>query len=46
MLIPRMLRRSPGDPATEAEFRRSILVECVAMGLVVLLTAVLVAAAS
>ncbi len=46
VLIPRMVRRSPGAPDADAEFRRSVLVEGVSIGIVVLLTAVLVASAS
>lgn len=46
VLIPRMMRRSPAAPHSDAEFRRSVLVEGVAMGFVILMTALLVASAS
>jgi copper transport protein len=46
VLIPRMMRRSPDYQAAEAQFRRSMLVEGAAMGLVIVITAALVAAAS
>lgn len=46
VLIPRMMRHSPQDPDPDAAFRRTIALEGVAMGLVVVLTAVLVTAAS
>jgi copper transport protein len=46
VLIPRMMRLSPNDPAADAEFRRTVTLEGGAMGLVILLTAVLLASAS
>jgi putative copper export protein len=46
VLIPRMMRLSPNDPAADAEFRRTVTLEGGAMGSVILLTAVLVASAS
>ena len=46
VLIPRMMRHSPSDPGADAEFRHTVLVEGVAMGLVILLTAILVASGS
>lgn len=46
VLIPRMMRRSPSDSRAEDEFRRAASIEGAALLLVIVLTAVLVAAAS
>ena len=46
VLIPRMMRRSPGTPDADAEFRRAVLLEALAFGGIILLTAVLVASPS
>ncbi len=46
VLIPHMMRRPADDPRTNAEFRRTVTIEGAAMGLVIVLTAVLVGAAS
>ena len=46
VLIPRMMRRAPNDPEADAEFRRTVSVEGAAMLLVIVLTAILVGAAS
>ena len=46
VLIPRMIGRSPNDPAADHDFRRAATVEGATLLLVILLTAVLVAAAS
>ena len=41
-----MMRRAPNDPEADAEFRRTVSVEGAAMLLVIVLTAILVGAAS
>lgn len=46
VLIPRLVGPPEHGPSAEGEFRRTILVEGVAMGVVIVLTAILVAAAS
>lgn len=46
VLIPRMMSRPANDPAMDAEFRRAVSWEGATMGLVILLTAYLVGAAS
>lgn len=46
VLIPHMMRRAPNDPGADAEFRRTVTIEGAAILLVILLTAVLVGAAS
>ncbi len=46
VLIPHMMRRAPNDPAADAEFRRTVSVEGAAMLLVIVVTALLVGAAS
>lgn len=46
VLIPRMMNRPPNDPQSDAEFRRAVSIEGAAIGLVVVLTALLVGAAS
>ena len=46
VLIPRMMRRSPSDSRADDEFRRSASIEGAALLMVIILTAVLVAAAS
>lgn len=46
VLIPRMMSLPPHDPKADAEFRRAATIEGAALLLVIVLTAVLVAAAS
>ncbi|NNL98343.1 MAG: hypothetical protein HKO63_09090 [Acidimicrobiia bacterium] len=46
VLIPRMMRRSPSDSRVDDEFRRAASIEGAALLMVIVLTAVLVAAAS
>lgn len=46
VLIPRMMRQSPEAPGGDVEFRRSVVIEGVAIGIAIVLTAVLVASAS
>lgn len=46
VLIPHMMRRPPNDPAANREFRRTVSVEGAAMGVVIVLTAILVGSAS
>lgn len=46
VLIPHMMSRSPNDPNSDAEFRRAVTLEAMAMGFIVILTAILVGASS
>jgi len=46
VLIPRMMSRAPNDARADTEFRRAATIEGAALLLVIVLTAVLVAAAS
>lgn len=46
VLIPHMMSRAPNDPRADSEFRRTVTVEGAAIVVVVVLTAVLVGAAS
>lgn len=46
VLIPHMMSRSPNDPNSDAEFRRAVTLEAMAIVLIVILTAILVGASS
>ncbi len=46
VLIPRFAATDPEDAAANAEFRRTITIEGIAMGIIIVITAVLVGAAS